>query len=129
MSSTSTHVLPPTEERVPLHTRTSDNVLIAVEAIARVKNHFNSPPSVITESIEKLESQWDIERVLEFNASALSLISFVLAWYLHSWKPLLFAFAIAFFLLQHAIQGWCPPVPIFRSMVITSIEQTQLLSY
>ncbi len=117
MSSTSTHVLPPTEERVPLHTSMADNVKITLGAIARVKNHFNSPPSVISKSIEELENEWDIERVLEFNSSSLTIIIFALAWYWHSWKPLLVAFAIAVFLLQHALHGWCPPMPVLRAMV------------
>lgn len=31
--------------------------------------------------------------------------------------------AVAGFLLQHAIQGWCPPVPVFRRMGIRTSNE------
>ncbi len=30
---------------------------------------------------------------------------------------------VAGFLLQHAVQGWCPPVPIFRRMGIRTARE------
>ena len=37
----------------------------------------------------------------------------------------IFPAAIAGFLLQHAIQGWCPPVPLFRRMGIRTAHEIQ----
>jgi hypothetical protein len=38
-------------------------------------------------------------------------------------KFLLFPAVIGGFLMQHAIQGWCPPLPIFRRLGIRSMEE------
>ena len=62
-----------------------------------------------------LVSLWDIERTLEANAATASLIGLTLgATVDRRW----FAFPaiVAGFLLQHALQGWCPPLPVFRRM-------------
>lgn len=56
-----------------------------------------------------------MERTLEANASTLALIGVVLGVTVSSWW-LLLPGVVAAFLLQHAIQGWCPPVPLFRRL-------------
>jgi hypothetical protein len=33
--------------------------------------------------------------------------------------------AVAAFLLQHALQGWCPPLPIFRRRGVRTAEEIQ----
>ncbi len=63
--------------------------------------------------LEQLDHEWDIERVLEANAASVSLAGFVLGATL-SRKFLALPAVVSGFLLQHAIQGWCPPVPFFR---------------
>jgi hypothetical protein len=30
---------------------------------------------------------------------------------------------VATFLLQHALQGWCPPVPLFRSLGVRTASE------
>jgi hypothetical protein len=32
---------------------------------------------------------------------------------------------VASFLLQHAIQGWCPPVPIFRGLGVRTAHEIE----
>lgn len=63
--------------------------------------------------IRNLEGEWDLERVLETNASALALTGVVLGAFVDK-RWLWLSGAVATFLLQHAVQGWCPPVPLFR---------------
>lgn len=71
------------------------------------------PKEVIDRRIFELEREWDIERVLEANAAGVGLLSFV--WGLTSNKKYLAVTGAVFsFLLLHAIQGWCPPVPVLR---------------
>jgi hypothetical protein len=31
--------------------------------------------------------------------------------------------AVGFFLLQHALQGWCPPLPVIRKMGVRTVEE------
>ena len=65
--------------------------------------------------IRELEKEWDIERTLMLNASVLALTGTVLAATVNK-KWLALPGIVTAFLAQHAIQGWCPPLPLFRSM-------------
>src|SRR5690606_1492556 len=65
--------------------------------------------------IGELEKEWDIDRTLMANASTLSLAGVVLGSTVNrNWFIL--PGVVASFLLWHAIQGWCPPLPIFRKL-------------
>jgi hypothetical protein len=71
----------------------------------------------ILERIQMLDKEWDIERVLEVNASTLALSGLILG--LTKNRKWLFLPAIVLpFLLQHGLQGWCPPLPILRRLGI-----------
>lgn len=63
--------------------------------------------------LRELEHEWDIERTLEANASVVALIGLGLGAFVHRRFYLLVA-VVAGFLLQHATQGWCPPLAVFR---------------
>lgn len=69
----------------------------------------------ITDRIAELEAEWDIERIIETNASTIVLIGTALGAFLSPWFLLIPAI-VGSFLLLHAVQGWCPPVPILRAM-------------
>jgi hypothetical protein len=111
------NILPASEARVPLHTREADNAEIRRRATAKVKSFANAPPEAIGKRIRELEQEWDVERMLELNASVISLAGFWLAWHFGTWMVLALPALVSLFLLQHSIQGWCPPLPLFRYMV------------
>jgi hypothetical protein len=75
-----------------------------------------SSPVEITQRLRALDREWDIERVLETNAAALPLIGQLLSTRSHWWRAV--TVIVPGFLLQHAIQGWCPPIEIFRRLGI-----------
>lgn len=80
--------------------------------------YFSSQPKeMISRRIEQLDREWDIERWLETNASSLALAGLVLG-VTKSRKYLLLTGTVLSFLLMHAVQGWCPPVPLLRKMGI-----------
>jgi hypothetical protein len=60
-----------------------------------------------------LDDEWDIERWLEANASALAFTGTVLGLLVNK-KFFAIPCIVLPFLFQHAVQGWCPPVPILR---------------
>ena len=69
----------------------------------------------IARRIEELEKEWDIDRTLMANASTLSLAGVVLGSTVNrNWFML--PGVVVSFLLWHSIQGWCPPLPIFRKL-------------
>jgi hypothetical protein len=63
-----------------------------------------------------------MERVLETNASALALGGLVLGLLVNKKFFIIPCFVLPF-LLQHALQGWCPPVPMFRSRGIRTRKE------
>lgn len=56
-----------------------------------------------------------MERTLEANAATIALIGLGLG-ALFSWWFFLIPAVVATFLLQHALQGWCSPLPILRRL-------------
>lgn len=78
--------------------------------------HFASQPKeVITRRIYELESEWDIERVLEANAAGIGLASLVWGLTVNK-KCLALTATVLGFLLLHSTQGWCPPLPVLRRL-------------
>jgi hypothetical protein len=118
----SDYFLPATDERVPLHTRPRENQRIHARMLHDVSLYFDASDETITERIHELEREWDIERTLEANAATVSLVGITLGMLVDR-RFLLLPAAVAGFLLQHALQGWCPPLPVLRRLGIrTSAE-------
>ena len=68
----------------------------------------------ISSRLEKLEHEWDIERLIELNASMLAFAGVLLGVTVDRKWLLLPGGIVLPFLFQHAVQGWCPPVSLFR---------------
>lgn len=69
----------------------------------------------IIRRIEALDKEWDVERVLEVNASSLALTGLVLGLTVNR-KWFFLPGVVLPFLLQHGLQGWCPPLPVLRRL-------------
>ncbi len=105
--------LPGTAERVERHTPQHVNARIYSEMRRRVAECYALSDEEIDARIRELEQEWDIERTLEANAASVILAGLALGTFTDRRWYLLSA-AAAGFLLQHALQGWCPPLPLFR---------------
>ena len=76
----------------------------------------------ISERIEELEKEWNMDRVLITNASAIVGLGLLLGLTVHrSWFIL--PGLVMTFLLQHGVQGWCPPLPLFRKLGVRSFKE------
>ena len=106
--------LPTTRDRVPDSTADEVNRRIEDESVRQVREALVHPDT-IPRRIKALEAEWDIERAIELNASALAFIGTALGFLVNAYWLLLPALVTAF-LFQHALQGWCPPVPVLRRM-------------
>jgi hypothetical protein len=117
-------MLPTTTERVTEATDEALNERIRRHTETNIAGHAGSRAD-IERRLEELDREWDIERTLEANAASVSLIGIALAVTV-SRRFLILPAAVAAFLLQHALQGWCPPLPLFRRLGIRTqaeIEQ------
>jgi hypothetical protein len=70
----------------------------------------------------ELDDEWDIEQWLMTNASVLALVGVGLGALFSPWW-LLLPTVVLVFLLQHAIQGWCPPVEVFRRLGVRTQQE------
>lgn len=114
--------LPATDERVPAHTSASINQRIQGRTLHDVSRFIGADPVFIDERIHELEREWDIERTLEANAASVTLVGLALGAVVDR-RFLLLPAAVAAFLLQHALQGWCPPLPLFRRLGIRTSRE------
>ncbi|GAB2788856.1 hypothetical protein GCM10027040_13830 [Halomonas shantousis] len=105
-------MLPTTTARVAASTRDEINRRIEREIQANLA-YFAQHPYEIDYRLDELDREWDIERTLEANAATLGLAGVALGATLDR-RWLLLPAAVSGFLLQHALQGWCPPVSVFR---------------
>jgi hypothetical protein len=103
---------PSTRQRVPRHTDEKLNRKIQQELEARLW-YYAQHQDLIEERLQELDREWDMERTLQANASSLALTGLSLGT-IFSRKFFLIPAVVTTFLLQHAWQGWCPPVPLFR---------------
>lgn len=116
--------IPSTTTRVEEQTDDRINEEIYQRSQHHVAVYAAAGPAAIECRLKELDQEWDIERVLEANAASISLIGIGLgALYHRRW--FLLPAAVAGFLLQHAIQGWCPPVPVFRRLGIRTPDEIQ----
>jgi Protein of unknown function (DUF2892) len=106
--------IPSTVDRVPQHTAEDINCRIDHDINDRIR-YLAQHPTGIERRLRELDEEWDIERALEANAASVAFTGTLVAatvdkrWFV---VPAL----VGAFLFQHAVQGWCPPVPILRRL-------------
>jgi hypothetical protein len=78
--------------------------------------------------LAELDREWDVERVLEVNASTLALTGLVLGLTVNR-KWLGLPAVVLPFLLQHGLQGWCPPLPVLRRLGVRTQREIDAEKY
>lgn len=106
-------MLPATFHRVPRNTAPEVNQRIRRQTLANLARYRKAEPGAIRGRLHELDHEWDIERAIEANAAVVALAGMALGTFVHR-RFLLLPIAVGAFLLQHALQGWCPPVPVLR---------------
>jgi hypothetical protein len=106
-------MIPATTARVPAHTSQRHNRRISQQTARSVARYASQGPATIDRRLAELDREWDIERMLETNASSVVLLGCALGAFVNR-KFFVLPALVGGFLLQHAIQGWCPPVPLLR---------------
>jgi hypothetical protein len=120
-------MLPPTAKRVPRSTSDRVNRKIQRRIDQSVRYHA-AQPEEIDRRLEELDREWDIERTLEANAAALAFVGTVLGATVNR-RWLILPTLVTAFLFQHALQGWCPPIPVFRRMGVRTMREIDTERY
>jgi F0F1-type ATP synthase assembly protein I len=107
-------ILPATTQRVSTNTSDIANRRIKEQTQANIEAHRLDSPERLERRLSELEHEWDIERTLEANAASAVLIGVGLGAFVDR-RFFAIPGIVAGFLLQHALQGWCPPLPLFRA--------------
>jgi len=113
---------------VRAHTDKSVNEKIERQTEHRVLEAATAADQTISRRIDALEKEWDMERYLETNAAAIAFGGVVLGLFLNR-KFLAIPAVVLPFLFQHAVQGWCPPVPLFRRLGIRTRKEIDTEKY
>ena len=114
-------MLPATARRVEMNTDAAINHRIRRRIEENVQ-YYASHPEQIGLRLAQLDREWDIERVLELNAAVLALGGTVLGM-MRDRRYLVLPLAVTGFLVQHALQGWCPPVPLLRRVGVRTAAE------
>ena len=113
--------------RVMDQTTASVNERIARRGAINV-HYYATHPELIDKRLAELDTEWDIERWLQFNSSVLTLLGLGLALKKgRGW--LLLPLAVQGFFMQHAVQGWCPPLSIMRRLGFRAEVEIQAERY
>ena len=115
-------MIPDTVERVPRSTAEEINQRIQRETAESIAATVARGRGGIDDRLRELDREWDMERTLETNAASVALLGLGLGAFVdRRWFAL--PAMVCGFLLQHAVQGWCPPVPILRRRGVRTMRE------
>jgi len=115
-------LLPATSERVAHSTCDEVNDRIRRQTDARIGWLAGAGPAAVDQRMRELEEEWDVERYVETMAPTISLVGLALGATV-SRKWLLLPAVVQTFFLQHALQGWCPPIPVLRRLGVRTTDE------
>jgi hypothetical protein len=117
-----------TAERVVANTPEEINERIRRRTEDSIAAAARGGHAAIARRLAELDREWDIERCLETGAASLTLLGSALgATVDRRWFAL--PAAVAAFLLQHTVQGWCPPLPLFRRLGVRTADEINCERY
>ena len=108
-------MIPSTLQRVPQNTADELNRRIRRRTEANVARVAAAGPAAVERRLRELDEEWDVERCVETLAPSFTLLGMGLGLAV-SRKWFILPFVVQAFFLQHALQGWCPPIPLLRRL-------------
>lgn len=115
-------------DRVRANTPPEINQAIDTEIAAMVRFYASKTDYEIGKRIEELDEEWDIGRIVEARTATISLVGIIFG-LIRSKKWFILPIIASTFLLQYAVQGWCPPVYILRRFGFRTRHEIDLEKY
>lgn len=116
------------QNRVRQNTSASVNQAIEDQIQQNVSRCASEGRQAIDQRLTELEQEWDVERILQANFATVVLASTALSLGIDRRWTLLPAVA-AGFMLQHVLQGWCPPLIVLRRMGVRTASEIDREKY
>jgi hypothetical protein len=116
------------KDRVRKNTTWGQNVKIDNLTRENIRKYSKCSDREVADRIKSLRKQWDLERMLELNMSTLAITGLALSVFVDKRWAILSGAVLGFF-AQHAIQGWCPPLPLFRAMKVRTRAELEEEKY
>jgi hypothetical protein len=104
-------------------TETSAN-RIQARTLHDIARHVGTDDATLTQRIHELEQEWDVDRAVEAHAGTICLLGLTLGVTVDR-RFLALPFAVASFLLLHAIARRYPPMPVMRRIGIRTKAEIQ----
>ena len=114
-------MLPATQTRVQDHTRPEINAEVQRRTINSIAHAIRT--NTLDERLNALDREWDTERTLQTNFSLVALLGLALS--LKDKRWLLLSAGASAFMVQHSLQGWCPPLALFRRLGVRSTAEIE----
>ena len=115
-------LFPATTKLVAGSTDAEVNARIRQETLRNVASYQYASEQEISVRIQALQKEWDTERLLEVSSASLTAIFTYLGFRRGKYWFLLPGI-VSGFLLQHALWGWCPPLPIIRRLGVRTAAE------
>jgi hypothetical protein len=109
-----------TANRVEEHTAEHVNERIQYTTEATLL-HFAQRLDDIEIRLRQLAEEWDIERTLQLAGGVVISSSLLLSLFRKRWR--LFSMFASSMLVLHALDGWCPPVPVLRRLGVRTARE------
>jgi len=113
-----------TAKRVSSNTSPEVNARIWEHTEEHMREVAGAGRGAIEKRLRELDEEWDIERYVETLAPSFTLLGLTLG-LTRDRRWLLLPFVVQSFFLQHALQGWCPPIPVLRRLGIRTMQEIE----
>jgi len=119
----------PTKSALRVSTNTDQSINESIRRRTEMNvAYLAGHPEQIERRLRELDSEWDIERMLETGSATVTLAGLILG-VARDRKWLLLSLVVQGFFLQHAIQGWCPPLPVLRRLGFRTQQEIEQERY
>lgn len=115
-------LFPPTTTKVNMFSSPRVNREIKSQTERNIEQYTQKSDEDIKARIKELDYEWDTERTLEVNFALIVVVTtFIGAIRNKKWS--LISTIAAVFMLQHSLQGWCPPLSVIRRLGVRTATE------
>ena len=115
-------------DRIRQNTEPEVNARIDRETVDMIRLYSRADNGLISRRLKKLDREWDLDRLLENNASIVAIVGVLLGAFVSRWW-LIVPLVPATFLLLRVTRGWFPPLPVARHLGVRTRKEIERERY